>query len=118
LLKKYGCTLAAVDCDGLIDSLVPLWLEGGVNIMFPIEVGVWDAKITPWREKYGKELRGVGAMNKHAVCKDRAAVDAEIERLKEQVALGGFIPCPDHRLPPESDWDLVRYYTDKIRETF
>jgi uroporphyrinogen decarboxylase len=118
LLKKNGCSLVSVDCDGLIDELVPLWLEGGVNIMFPIEVGVWDAKITPWREKYGRELRGIGAMNKHAVCKDRAAVDMEIERLKEQVALGGFIPCPDHRLPPESKWNLVRYYTDKFRETF
>ena len=118
LLSEHGCNLAAVDCDGLIDELVPHWLEGGVNVMFPIEVGVWDAKITPWREKYGKELRGVGGMNKHVVCKDRATIDAEVEKLKEQVDLGGFIPCPDHRLPPESEWDLVRYYTDKIRETF
>ena len=58
-LKKYGIDRVSVDCDGKIDKLVPIWLENGVNTMFPIEVGTWDASIAPWREKYGKELAGV-----------------------------------------------------------
>ena len=118
LLNEYGCNIISVDCDGLIDELIPHWLEGGVNTMFPIEVGVWNASIKPWREKYGRELRGVGGVNKHVMCKDRSAVDQEVEKMKEMVALGGYIPCPDHRLPPETDWNLVRYYTDKMRESF
>jgi hypothetical protein len=31
---------------------------------------------------------------------DYAAIDKEIERLKPLVDLGGYIPCPDHRIPP------------------
>ena len=76
--------------------------------MFPIEVGTWNASIAPWREKYGKELRGVGGLDKKVFAKDRAAVDAEIERLKPLVALGGYIPCPDHRISPDAEWDNVR----------
>lgn len=118
LLKRYGVDIVSVDSDGKIDALVPIWLENGVNTMFPIEVGTWNASIKPWREKYGKGLLGVGGMNKVAFTRDRAAVDAEIERLKPLVALGGYIPCPDHRISPDAKWDLVRYYCDRMRETF
>jgi uroporphyrinogen decarboxylase len=59
--------------------------------MFPIEVGVWDASIAPWREKYGSGLRGVGGMNKNVLSYDKKAVDEEIERLKPLIALGGYI---------------------------
>ena len=118
LVNKHGINIVSLDCDGVIDALVPIWLKNGVNTMFPIEVGVWNASIEPWRKEYGKELRGVGGMNKHVLSYDKAAVDKEIERLKPQVALGGFIPCPDHRLPPDTKWELVQYYCDKMKETF
>ena len=91
LTSSYGIEIVSVDCDGMIDSLIPIWLENGVNTMFPIEVGTWNASIAPWREKYGKQLRGVGGMNKTIFARDREAVDQEIERLKPLMALGGYI---------------------------
>ena len=118
LLKQYGVDIVSLDCDGMIDALIPTWLNNGVNTMFPIEVGTWDASLAPWRETYGKSLLGVGGMNKNVFARDRAAVDAEIERLAELVALGGYIPCPDHRLPPGAEWDNVTYYCEKMRERF
>jgi uroporphyrinogen decarboxylase len=114
-VRRHGIDLVSVDCDGCIDLLIPHWLANGVNTMFPIEVGTWQASIAPWRERHGKELRGVGGMNKSAFAKDRAAVDAEVERLKPLIDLGGYIPCPDHRIPPDAKWDLVRYYCDRMR---
>ena len=86
--------------------------------MFPIEVGTWNASIAPWRKQYGRELRGVGGMNKVIFAQDRTAIDAEIERLKPLVELGGFIPCPDHRIPPDAEWDDVLYYCERMREEF
>ena len=118
LLHGFGVDIVSVDCDGWIDALVPIWLENGVNTMFPIEVGTWDASIAPWREKYGRELRGVGGMNKTVFARDRSAVDAEIERLRPLVDLGGYIPCPDHRIPPDAEWDNVRYYCDRMHAVF
>ena len=115
LLNKYGINIVSLDCDGMIDSLLPIWLENGVNTMFPIEVGTWNASLAPWREKYGKELRGVGGMNKTVFALDFKAIDTEIERLKPIIELGGYIPCPDHRIAPDAKWDNVRYYCDRMR---
>ncbi len=118
LQGRYGCTLGSIDCDGKVDELIPAWLDNGINVLFPIEIGTWEPDFALWRRQYGKELRGVGAMNKHVLSADRAAVDREVERLKPLVALGGFIPCPDHRLPPGTKWELVQYYTDRMRQSF
>ena len=118
LLKKYGVDIVSVDCDGLIDKLVPIWLENGVNTMFPIEVGTWNASFDKWRNQYGRELRGVGGMDKRVFSQDYAAVDKEIERLKPLVDLGGYIPCPDHRIAPDAKWENVQYYGDKFRKVF
>ncbi len=118
LARHHGITIVSLDSDGKIDALIPTWIANGVNTMFPIEVGTWTASIRPWRERYGRELRGVGGMNKNVLAEDHAAVDAEIERLKPLVELGGYIPCPDHRLPPTAKWENIQYYCARMRETF
>lgn len=118
LLGRHGIDLVSLDCDGDIASLVPVWLEVGVNVMFPIEVGTWQASFKPWRERYGRELRGVGGMDKRVFSKDYAAVDAEIERLKALVELGGYLPCPDHRIAADARWECVQYYCERLRRSF
>jgi hypothetical protein len=115
LLNRHGLDIVSLDCDGQIDALIPTWLDNGVNTMFPIEVGTWNASIEPWRATYGKRIRGVGGMNKTVFSRDRKAVDAEVSRLMKLVELGGFIPCPDHRIAPDAEWDNVRYYADRMR---
>ncbi len=116
LLKQHDIDIVSVDCDGCIDRLLPVWLENGVNTMFPIEVGTWNASIAPWREQYGRELRGVGGMNKTVFARDYKAVDEEIERLKPLIELGGYIPCPDHRIAPDAKFEVVQYYCEKMQK--
>lgn len=115
LLKEHGVDIVSVDCDGWIDALLPIWLENGVNTMFPIEVGTWNASIAPWQEKYGKDLRGVGGMNKTVFARDYQAVDQEVERLRPLMELGGYIPCPDHRIAPDAKFENVQYYCEKMK---
>ena len=57
-------------------------------------------------------------MNKIVLTQDKAAIDAEIERLKPWGDLGGFIPCPDHLMPLGTKWELVQYYVDAFRKAF
>lgn len=118
LLHSYGIKHVSLDCDGMIDSLVPIWLENGVDVMFPIEVGTWGASIDNWRREYGSRVLGVGGMRKHILARDHAAVDEEIERLKRLVELGGYIPCPDHRIADDAEWDNVMYYCERMHEVF
>lgn len=47
VVHQHGIDIVSLDCDGCIDRLVPIWLENGVNTMFPIEVGTWNASIQP-----------------------------------------------------------------------
>ncbi|MDR1797923.1 MAG: uroporphyrinogen decarboxylase family protein [Clostridiales Family XIII bacterium] len=115
---KYGVDIVSLDCDGFVEDLVPIWLDNGVNTMFPIEVGAWEYDFSTMRKKFGKELRGMGNMKKHVLAESREAIDAEVERLKRLVDLGGFVPCPDHRIAPDAEWDLVLYYTEKMRKAF
>jgi len=116
LCRKYGIDIITLDCDGVIDKLIPTWLENGVNVMFPIEVGVWGDQFTAARKKYGEKLLGLGGMDKAAFLKDKAAVDVELERMRRLSALGGFIPCPDHNILPGSKFELVQYYAEEIKK--
>ena len=59
---------------------------------------------------------GVGGMDKTALRKDKAAVDAEIVRMTRLASMGGFIPCPDHRLMPGTKFELVQYYAEEIKK--
>ena len=116
LCRKYGIDIISLDCDGVTEKLLPTWFENGVNVMFPIEIGTWGDQFEAARQKYGKGMLGVGGMDKTVLRLDKAAVDRELERLTRLSALGGFIPCPDHRLMPGTKFELVQYYAEKVKE--
>jgi hypothetical protein len=115
-LRAYGCDLHVIDCDGLIDHLVPGWLEGGVNVLFPVEIGTWKADPMAFRKKYGKELRVYGGIDKLELEKGRAAIDAEIEKRLPLMADGGFIPLPDHIITPGTSLENMQYYLEQIQK--
>lgn len=116
LCRRYGIDIISLDCDGVTEKLLETWFDNGVNVMFPIEIGVWGDQFEAARKRYGKGMLGVGGMDKTALRKDKAAVDAELERLRRLIDLGGFIPCPDHRLMPGTKFELVQYYAEEIKK--
>jgi uroporphyrinogen decarboxylase len=112
---ENGCDLFLVDSDGDIRALAPLWLEGGVNILFPIEIGTWKADPMDYRRKYGRQCRILGGIDKNELTKGRAAIDAEIERRLPLMRDGGYIPMPEHIIIPGTPLDDYKYYLDRIR---
>ena len=90
----------------------------GFGIVNKAEIDIFSGTLQfePARKKYGKGMLGVGGMDKTALRKDKAAVDAEIERIKRLATMGGFIPCPDHRLMPGTKFELVQYYAEEIKK--
>ncbi|MHC4915766.1 MAG: uroporphyrinogen decarboxylase family protein [Planctomycetota bacterium] len=115
-LADYGVKLYGIDTDGDISALCGRWLEAGVNLQFPIEIGTWQADPMAYRRQYGRDLRVFGGIDKRELAKGRAAIDAEIERRKPLMAEGGYVPLPDHLIPPDVPLDDYRYYLDRIRE--
>jgi uroporphyrinogen-III decarboxylase len=110
-LRARGIDVNVLDCDGRIYELVPGWLRGGINCMFPIEAAHTD----PWRlrEEYGKSVLLLGGVNKLALIAGRDAIDRELERLHPLVERGGYLPCVDHRVPPDVTYENYLYYLEK-----
>jgi uroporphyrinogen decarboxylase len=100
LLASYGCEFVMLDCDGKIDDLIPVWLDSGVNCMFPLEIGDW-ADPVELRRRFGRGLLMRGGFDKHILARGPEAITAEVERLAPLVEEGGFIPHCDHRVPPD-----------------
>jgi len=117
LLAAHGVDVNVVDCDGRIDELIPLWLEGGVNCMFPLEVGVWRANAVEYAAQYGRDLLMIGNISKRALSGSRADVEREVmSKVPPLLKRGGYIPTPDHRVPPDVPLANYQYYLELIRQ--
>lgn len=115
-LEEYGISIYGIDCDGLIEPLLPHWLDAGVNLHFPIEYGTWKATPEQLRKKFGQELLMMGGFNKLVLEQGRAAIDAEIERHIPLLRKGGFIMMPDHLITPDTPLEDYKYYLNRVRE--
>jgi hypothetical protein len=114
-LEEHGVTLYGIDTDGHVEPLLGEWLDAGVNVMFPIEIGAWKADPMALRKQFGKELHICGGIDKLALEKGRAEIDAEIERRVPLMKEGGFVPLPDHLITPGVPLEDYKYYLDGIR---
>jgi uroporphyrinogen decarboxylase len=115
LCRQNGVDVVWLDCDGKIDDLLPLWLDAGVNCMFPIEIGNWGADPIKYRRQYGKQLLMMGGYDKHILARSKQEIEAEIIRLAPLVEEGGFIPFCDHRVPPDVPLTNYLFYLDRAR---
>lgn len=113
-LKRYSIDVNVLDCDGQIYPLVPGWLRAGINCMFPIEALHTD----PWvlRRTYGENILLIGGVNKLSLIKGRDAIDREIERLQPLTEKGGYLPCVDHRVPPDVSLENYCYYLERKKQ--
>lgn len=115
-LQRHGVKVVWLDCDGNIEKLMPLWLEVGVNCMFPVEIGTWGADPVRYRQEYGKGLLMMGGFDKHILARSKSEIRREVERLNPLVEEGGFIPFCDHRVPPDVSLSNYCYYLRQARK--
>jgi hypothetical protein len=114
--KRHGVELYEVDSDGDLTALAGRWLDAGVDMLFPLEVGTFGGDARELRKKYGKELRLFGNFDKRVLAENHEAIQAEIERLLPLMKEGGYIVMPDHLIPPDVTLGDYRWYLDQIRE--
>lgn len=116
-LREHGIDLWYIDCDGDVRPLLPYFLEGGVNCLFPFEVNGCAHPGELLRE-YGGELRIMGGFDKLQLGGGREAIKNYMESLVPLVERGGFIPFCDHRCPPNVKQEDYLYYLDLKERMF
>ncbi len=116
-LKAHGIDLWYTDCDGDIRGILPFFLDGGINCMFPYEVNgcCHPAELLA---EYGNELKIMGGFNKMELGKGPEAIKAYMETLVPLVERGGYIPFCDHRCPPNVKQEDYLYYLSLKEEMF
>lgn len=115
LLRKNGIDIIFLDSDGNIEELIPLWLEAGINGVYPLEVaGGMDP--VALRKKYGQDLLLIGGIDKRAMAEGKEAIDRELSKLPYLCLSGGYIPWCDHLIPPDVSFENYMYYLERMKE--
>ena len=109
LLRQHGIDIIWTDCDGNVTALVPIWLEAGINCLFPAEVKAGN-DIFQLRKEYGKNLLIRGGFDKLVLLESKEAILKELNRLEPLLEEGGFIPHLDHLCPGGVHFKMYQYY--------
>jgi uroporphyrinogen decarboxylase len=109
LLRRHGVTVIWTDCDGDVTQLVPLWLDAGLNCMFPLEVHPGSDPVK-YRRMFGKRILLRGGVAKYQLALGKREILAELKRIAPVLEEGGYIPHGDHRIPEDVPYENYKYY--------
>jgi uroporphyrinogen decarboxylase len=117
IIRAHGVPLYAMDSDGHIGELIPIWIEAGINVCDPMEVAAGN-DILAFRRQFGRKMAYQGGVDKRLMARGGAALEGEIARLAPLIREGGYIPSCDHGVPADVSWPNFVHYTRLLaRET-
>ena len=108
-VKEAGVPLVFVDTDGDCEQLIPLFIEAGVDVVFPFEVQAGHDVCRTRREF--PDLGIIGGVAKTMPSHTPEAVDHALAWIGEMYQMGRYLPCSDHAVPPTVAYDeYVSFY--------
>jgi uroporphyrinogen decarboxylase len=102
-LRSQGIEHIWLDSDGDIHDLIPIWIEAGINGLWPFEVQA-GMDVVEIRRLYGHDLAVAGGINKRDVAQGGDAMRRAVDRVMPLVEDGGYFPELDHSAPPDISW--------------
>ena len=110
--KSHGVRYVCIDSDGDPESVVPLMIDAGVDVLWPLERAS-DQDPVRLRQKFGRSLRLWGGVDKRELAKDFTAIDDHLRALIPLIEEGGYIPAVDHTVPPDVPLKNFMYYMQR-----
>lgn len=110
----HNIPVFSLDTDGDCSELVPLYMECGINLIFPFEVAA-GCDINEYRKKY-PGLCIMGGIDKQEIAKGREAIDRELERVQDMFVQSGYIPALDHLVHPQISLEDFHYFIKRLKE--
>ena len=109
VVHSAGVPIYAIDSDGYIGELIPLWIESGIVATDPVEVAAGN-DINEFRKTFGRNMAFIGGVDKRCIAQGGRTIENEIERLKPVIRDGGYIPGCDHGIPDDVSWTNYTMY--------
>ena len=117
-IKKFAdannIPIFSLDTDGNVSTLTPIFMESGINLLFPFEVAA-GSDIIEFRKKYPK-LGIMGGIDKQEIAKGKESIDRELKRISAMFDQPGYIASLDHLIHPEISWEDFRYFVFRLKE--
>jgi len=113
--RSHGVHFFGLDSDGYIDPLIPVWIDAGIDILYPFEVQT-GMDVLAVRKKYGRDLRMWGGIDKRPLTVGPEAIDKELERVKPLIDDGGYIPMLDHSATPDTPYQNYCYFLEHLKK--
>jgi len=115
-MKKMGLKVFSLDSDGNIKVIMDMFIEAGINNFLPCEIAA-DMEPQWVSARYGRRCSIQGGLDKRALSKDKAAIEAEVMRkVPKLLPRGGYIPGVDHSVPNDVPLENFRYLVDLLRK--
>jgi Uroporphyrinogen decarboxylase (URO-D) len=116
VIRGAGVEVIYLDCDGNIDQLIPLWLEAGINLFWPLECAAGMDPVA-LRKLYGKDIILAGGLDKRELMRDKESLRREVmAKVPYLVQSGPYFPSPDHLVPIDMPYENFCYYIQLLRE--
>lgn len=113
--RDYGVENVLVDTDGDCWKLIPLFIEGGVTGMYPMEVQS-GMDVVEVRRAFPR-LQILGGIDKRVLAWGKEAIHGELEaKVPWMLTRGGYVPYVDHFVTPEASLDNFSYYRQRLNE--
>ena len=114
-VRSRGVEFVSLDSDGDISALIPVWLDAGINMIYPFEVQA-GMDVIRVRRRYGRELRMWCGIDKRALARGRDAIEAALARVAPLMREGGYMAGLDHGVPPDVSFENYCYYMQRQLE--
>jgi hypothetical protein len=112
-LHSRGVKHIWLDSDGDIHKLIPIWMEAGINGLWPFEVKA-GMDVLEIRTTYGHDLRMGGGIPKYTVAIGGEVMRQAVDRVMPLVEDGGYFPELDHSAPPDITWGNYCEYMEYL----
>jgi len=115
VLKENKVDALVLDCDGNTDELLPIWVDCGINAIYPVERAANNDPIQ-MRKQFGKNLIIFGGVDKRELAKGGSAIDGQLDMIKEMIKQSGYFPNCDHHITPDTSYENIVYFMNGLRK--
>ncbi|MDK1021359.1 MAG: uroporphyrinogen decarboxylase family protein [Candidatus Hydrogenedentes bacterium] len=114
-LEGHGVEFRFMWSAGQVNSLIPLWLDAGINGLILNQAGQAGITYGALRREFGPELLFFGGVDWRSVVKGPETTDMFLEReVRPVLEEGGYIPHLDDTVRAYMPFDHFRHYRRRL----